>query len=129
MMELYTQKSVEELKKKIKIVEVVSEFVKVVRHSHFATCLCPFHEGISHSMIITEKNNMYYCFTCEAKGDAIMFLMTHRKMSFEEALIYLSIKYKVRLERCTINEDDKGSIRKSKKKSINKLLQMLGTYS
>lgn len=36
-------------------------------------CICPFHNDKDPSMSLDPKNNLFYCFGCQAKGDIIDF--------------------------------------------------------
>jgi hypothetical protein len=46
--------------------------------------LCPFHDDRNPSMSI--RNNLFHCFGCGEKGDAIDFVMKRQGLSFTEAV-------------------------------------------
>ena len=48
--------------------------------------LCPFHDEKTPSLSIDPKKNLYYCFGCGAKGDAVTWLTDYRKMTMADAL-------------------------------------------
>jgi len=65
-------------------------------------CLCPFHADRNlGSFVVNERKNFYYCFSCEAKGDAIKFVMEYHKLSYRDALLYIAAIYNIYVE-----EDD-----------------------
>ncbi len=47
---------------------------------------CPFHQEKSPSFHVDDRKGFYYCFGCQAKGDALSFLRDHDKLSFMEAV-------------------------------------------
>lgn len=51
---------------------------------------CPFHGEKTPSFYINPESNLYYCFGCGAKGNALRFLMDYERLTFKEALQSLS---------------------------------------
>lgn len=51
---------------------------------------CPFHGEKTPSFYVNPATNLYYCFGCGAKGNAISFLVDFEKLTFVEALKTLS---------------------------------------
>ena len=51
---------------------------------------CPFHQEKSASFHCDDQKGYYYCFGCQAKGDAIAFLREHDGMEFIEAVKMLA---------------------------------------
>ena len=47
---------------------------------------CPFHEERTASFHVDDRKGFYYCFGCQAKGDAIDFLREIDNLSFMEAV-------------------------------------------
>lgn len=47
---------------------------------------CPFHDGKSNHLQVYPKTNTYYCFSCQATGDVIKFVMGYTKSDFKEAV-------------------------------------------
>ncbi len=47
---------------------------------------CPFHQEKSSSFHVDDRKGFYYCFGCQAKGDAISFLREIENLSFMEAV-------------------------------------------
>lgn len=58
----------------------IESFVTVKR----SMALCPFHDDKNPSMSI--RNNHFYCFACNAHGDAIEFVMKRDGLSFVAAI-------------------------------------------
>jgi len=63
----------------------IREFVKV---SHSGKIQCMFHSDKVASMHIYPRS--YYCFSCQAHGSTIDFIMKQQGKTFKEAVIWLS---------------------------------------
>jgi DNA primase len=87
--------TVEEVKSKVDIVETVGEYVVLKKRGKDYQGLCPFHQEKSPSFTVSPAKQMYYCFGCQAGGNAIGFLMELGKQSFTEAVLDLARKYQV----------------------------------
>ena len=81
-----------------KIEEVVGDFVTLRRQGQSFVGVCPFHNDKNPSLHVTPRLGIYKCFVCDAKGNAVHFLMEHAKMSYPEALEYLAKKYNITVE-------------------------------
>ncbi|MDX2483651.1 MAG: DNA primase [Pseudodonghicola sp.] len=51
---------------------------------------CPFHQEKSASFHVDDRKGFYYCFGCQAKGDAIGFVKETENVSFMEAVEILA---------------------------------------
>ena len=51
---------------------------------------CPFHDERTASFHVDDAKGFYYCFGCQAKGDAITFLREAERLSFMEAVEVLA---------------------------------------
>ena len=84
------------IESRAKIEEVVGDFLKLRKTGTRFTALCPFHDDRTDgNFIVYPKDNCYRCFTCDAKGGAVTFLMAHEKMSFPDAIRWLGKKYNI----------------------------------
>ena len=87
--------TIEQVKQRADIVDVVSERVVLRKRGKEYVGLCPFHEEKSPSFTVTPHKQMYYCFGCNAGGNAINFLMAVGKHSFSEVVLDLARRYQV----------------------------------
>lgn len=94
---MYTEESLDQLRNKIDIVEVLSEYLRLKRSGSTYKACCPFHEEKTPSFIVNPANGTYHCFGCSAHGDAMNFLMQHQGLSFTEAVLTLAKKFRVEL--------------------------------
>lgn len=117
-MPMFTKESLERLRQKIDLVEVLSPYVPFSKAGAFFKACCPFHEEKTPSFMIQRGDDHYHCYGCGAHGDAIHFLMNHQKMSFLEAVEYLADRFQVSLEIVEGYSDDEAK-KKSSLKEIN----------
>lgn len=94
----FSRESLELLRSRIDLVEVLNPYLKLQKAGAAHKALCPFHEEKTPSFVINRGDNHYHCFGCGAHGDAIQFLMTHLKMSFVEAVESLAERFQVPME-------------------------------
>jgi len=106
---LYKPESLELLRQRIDLAEVISSHIELHRAGASYKALCPFHEEKSPSFVISKGDKHYHCFGCGAHGDAIAFLMGHLKLSFVEAVESLAERFQVPLEKLTQGEEVKSS--------------------
>ena len=78
----------EELRRRVSIVDVVGRRVRLNRRGLQATGLCPFHNEKSPSFHVYEGPDEphYHCFGCGAHGDVITFVMETEGMQFRDAV-------------------------------------------
>ncbi len=87
--------TIEEIKQRADIVDVISEYVVLRRRGKDFVGLCPFHEEKTPSFSVSPSKQMYYCFGCQAGGNAIKFLMDLHKRSFTEVVLDLAQRCQV----------------------------------
>lgn len=97
-MALYTKASLETLRQRIDLVEVLSPHIELKKSGAAYKAICPFHDEKTPSLMIQKGDHHYHCYGCGAHGDAIQFLMTHLRMSFIESVESLAQKFNVPLE-------------------------------
>ncbi len=87
--------TIEEVKQRADIVDVISEHVVLRKRGKDFVGLCPFHTEKSPSFTVSPSKQMYYCFGCQAGGGAIKFLMELGKQSFGDVVLELAQRYQV----------------------------------
>jgi DNA primase len=87
--------TIEEVKQKVNILDVISERVVLRKRGRDFVGLCPFHDEKTASFSVSPSKQLYYCFGCGAGGDAVKFLMELGKQSFGEAVFDLATRYQV----------------------------------
>lgn len=124
----FSKDSLELLRSRIDLVEVLSPYLKLQRLGSAHKALCPFHDEKTPSFVINRGDNHYHCFGCGAHGDAIQFLMTHLKMSFVEAVESLADRFQVQLEEVKGDNQAKGPPKAALKDAMERALQFYHFY-
>lgn len=97
-MTLFTQESLDLLKEKVDLIDVISAHVPMKQKGVSWKGLCPFHNEKTPSFTVQKGASHYHCFGCGAHGDAIEFLKQHLSLSFTEAVEMLADRYGVHLK-------------------------------
>lgn len=127
-MGLYSDESLNTLRTKIDLVEVLSSHIELKRAGAAYKALCPFHEEKTPSFVLQAGDDHYHCFGCGAHGDAIAFLMSHVKMTFVEAVESLAERFGVRLEKSEEEGRQKGPDRAKLKEALELAAEFYHTY-
>src|SRR5271154_7155466 len=123
-MPLYTNESIETLRQRIDLADVLMSHLDLKRSGASYKALCPFHEEKSPSFIVQKGDLHYHCFGCGAHGDAIAFLMGHLKMGFVEAVESLAERFQIALEKTDDTEAEKGPSKTSLKNALEQTAQL-----
>jgi len=85
-MSMIKTESIERLKQQINIIDIVESFIELRKFgANFKAC-CPFHTENTPSFTINPTKQIYTCFGCGIKGDAIKFVMEYEKINYIEAI-------------------------------------------
>ena len=83
------QNTINEIRSKINIVDVISEHVSLTKKGQYYWGLCPFHNDNNPSMSVDEKRQTYTCWSCHNSGNVFNFYEQINNISFREALVEL----------------------------------------
>ncbi len=77
-----------DLKEKIDVKDLLEEYSldKITDEGEWVKSVCPYHTDINPSFCMRKSDTYFHCWSCEAKGDAIQFIMDMENVSFKEAL-------------------------------------------
>lgn len=93
------ENQIEEIKKKLDIVEVINKFVPLKKRGrHFVAC-CPFHQEKTPSFVVSPELQIYKCFGCGKAGDVFNFMEEYNRIDFKDALEDLAKMAGVKLVR------------------------------
>ena len=81
-----TQEEINNIRSSVNIVEVISDYIPLVKKGKNYFGVCPFHSDHSPSMSVSEERQIYKCFSCGAAGNVFNFLMNYENISFLEAV-------------------------------------------
>ena len=90
--------SIEELKARVNIYDVVSAYVSLKKSGSSYKGLSPFTTEKTPSFFVHPDKNYYYCFSTSQGGDIISFIRMKENLSFSEAVEFLANKFNIKLE-------------------------------
>ena len=90
--------SIENLKTRLDIVDVVGSYLELKKNGANWKCVCPFHDDSNPSLVVSPSKQIYHCFSCGAGGDSIKFVMEYEKLSYPETIEKLASMYNFSLD-------------------------------
>ena len=97
--------SVEKIKERLSIVDVISSYIQVEQSGKNFKAKCPFHNEKTPSFFISPDRGTYYCFGCGEKGDIFSFVEKFEGGDFMGALKMLAERAGVILEYTKVDKD------------------------
>ena len=115
---------VEEIKSKLDIIDIISEYV-TLKQAGGGTYkgLCPFHNEKSPSFMASQNKQIFHCFGCGEGGDIFKFIMKLENIDFKEALKILAKKANVELK-----FDKEDLVKKSRKETLQEISNLAAQY-
>jgi DNA primase len=110
----YGPNLLEEVLRRIDIVQLVGKRVKLTRRGQQFWGCCPFHKEKSPSFKVENARRTYKCFGCGKGGDAFKWLMETEGLSFPESVERLAAEAGVELPKWSPEDE----AREEKKKSL-----------
>jgi len=118
---LYSQETIEEIRRRIDIVDLVSEYVSLRKQGNSYVGRCPFHDDRNPSFHVTPENGLFYCFGCGAGGDVFSFVMRIAHLDFPQAVERLAQRAGVDLVREGMSSSQRGKLdRLNRLREINR---------
>ena len=98
---------IDELRREIDIVDVISEYITLERVGSNYRANCPFHPDRTPSFYVSPSKQIFKCFGCGVGGDAIKFVSLYENISYLEAALELAKKYGKTLNIQKISKNEK----------------------
>ena len=117
-----TESTVEEIKARIDIADLISSYgIQVRTAGSSKKACCPFHHEKTPSFNINESKGYYHCFGCGESGDAIKFVQKMDGLTFVEAVKKLA-------EQCGIKIEEQEDPTAGKRKRLLALMAELAQF-
>jgi len=88
---------IDDIRSRVDIVELISEYLPLKPAGRNFKALCPFHSEKTPSFMVHPEKQIYHCFGCGAGGDVFGFLMAYEKLSYPEAVRRLAERAGVKI--------------------------------
>ena len=125
-MALFTRDSIDRLRDTIDMVDLVGAKTDLRRVGSRWTGLCPFHDERTPSFSVNAEEKLFYCFGCQAKGDAFGFVEQAEGLDFREAVEQLADRYGVEMQ--LENEDPQAEQRRRRKERLMQLVDRTADF-
>lgn len=99
--------TVQKIKDVADIVDVVSDYVRLVRRGANYMGLCPFHNERTPSFSVNKSKNFCYCFSCHKGGSPVNFIMEKEGISYHDALLQLAKRYGIKVEERELTDEER----------------------
>lgn len=114
-----------DIKSKVNIVDVISEYLPVEQKGKNYFAICPFHDDHNPSMSISPEKQIYTCFVCGASGNVFNFVANYEKVSFVSAVKKVAQKAGINLD---INVKDDFKPKDTKYDKYYKMFDITNKY-
>lgn len=101
------RETVQRIKDAADIVEVVGDYVHLIRRGSNFMGLCPFHNERTPSFSVNRRKNMCYCFSCHKGGSPVNFIMEKEGINYHDALLQLAAKYGIEVKEREQTDEEK----------------------
>ncbi len=96
-MSIYPRELIEAVKDRSDIVDLIGTYVSLKRAGSNYNGLCPFHSEKTPSFTVFPDSQSFYCFGCQAGGDAFTFIMRMENVEYKGAIEFLAKRAGVEL--------------------------------
>ena len=102
---MISKETVQLIKEKVDIVQVISQYVSLQKSGSGYKGLCPFHSEKTPSFHVNPVLKFYHCFGCGASGDVIKFVQEIEHLSFRDAVMRLARQVGIDIPISTVRSD------------------------
>ena len=114
----YSDAFLDELRARVNLEELVSEYVPLKQKGRRFWGCCPFHNEKTPSFSVDSESQLYYCFGCHKGGTALNFVMEMERMEFQEAVKYLAERVHMPLPEAEPARDGKSFVTSQERERI-----------
>lgn len=99
---------IEEINRKVSIIDVIGETVQLKRTGNRYLGLCPFHHEKTPSFTVDPEKQLFYCFGCQTGGNLFGYLQKRDHLTFVEAARVLAERAGIPIPEDAMDEADAG---------------------
>ncbi|GBF81103.1 DNA primase [Aphanothece sacrum] len=120
--------TLEEVKQRVDIYDVISDYVVLKKQGKDYVGLCPFHDEKTPSFSVSPTKQFYHCFGCGEGGTAIKFLMELGKQSFTEVIFELAKRYQIPIK--TLEPEERQELQRqlSLKEQLYEIISLTSSF-
>ena len=111
---------ISQIKDRLDIVDVVSQYVVLKKSGANYWGICPFHNDKKPSMSVSPSRGIFKCFSCGAGGDALAFLVKIQNREYKDVILELADKYGIELPKKYGASSETKSLKKEMIKACTK---------
>ncbi len=93
-----SSQTIEDIKSRLDMIELIRRYVDLKPAGGRFMGVCPFHQETKPSMSVNPEQGFYYCFGCQASGDAIDFYCRINGLDFVDGLKELASEVGVTID-------------------------------
>ena len=117
------ENQINDLKDRLDIVSIISEYVELKRAGSSFKGLCPFHHEKTPSFSVSPERNTFHCFGCHEGGDSISFIMKIENLNYIEAVKFLADKMGI-----TLSEENYSHSKTQKRQRMYEINSLAAKY-
>ncbi|MBS1681695.1 MAG: DNA primase [Bacteroidetes bacterium] len=104
---MISRETIDEVKNRMDIVDVISDFVSLKKSGQNYKALSPFNNEKTPSFFVVPSKGIFKDFSSGKGGDSFTFVMEHEKLSYAETIRYLAKKYGVEIKEDRTSSESK----------------------
>ncbi len=106
---MISRETIDDVKSRIDIVDVISDFVSLKKSGANYKALSPFTSEKTPSFFVVPSKGIFKDFSSGKGGDAVTFVMEHEGLTYVEAIRYLAKKYSVEIKETRASEEQQAA--------------------
>ena len=118
---------ISQIKDRLDIVDVVSQYVVLKKSGANYWGLCPFHNDKKPSMSVSPSRGIFKCFSCGEGGDALSFLVKIQNREYKDVILELAEKYGIELPKKYTPTSETKDLKKDMIKACTKAAKFYHT--
>lgn len=117
---LIADETIERIRERVDIVELISSYLPLKRAGGNYQGLCPFHGEKTPSFNVNPARQIFHCFGCGVGGNSVSFVMKMEGLSFPEAVRRLGSRVGIIVE-----EEEPSAEQSQRREQVTRLLRVM----